>query len=420
MLLRYGIIGVFPVSMAYVLTPRANAGCGFHLATKGSFDGAIGEIDSGQARAGSDISPSLFTWFGDAFVDRLSRGCWWTPPTSVLQCDYNQQPDHGFSIDCNGELSFNGQSTFYQCPTGDGDEVNIYLKPTNGNCAEITIQADDCRPPCSGTAQPSFSASPTAPPSAASPVPNNPSAQPTGPGTAHASPSTPSPSPPGATASPTPPSPTTITPFTSPTTAPSSPPSPSSAPTTPTGTSSTTTTTSCTTIGPSQIILIDKAHPDTAYGPNPDLHIQVSPNASSIFNFAFADADLGKTCELFLTLPPVFSNPGSPLPVPPESAQPQYFLTGTGPVDFAALDGWADPNTTYATAPRVARPLDAVLLRQRGTAWGFGRFACPGQAASTGILMGEAPYADTCLDCRQGQGDGEGGRGAGLWMEMCG
>ncbi|KAI1632189.1 ubiquitin 3 binding protein But2 C-terminal domain-containing protein [Biscogniauxia mediterranea] len=392
------------MSMAYALAPRANAGCGFHLATKGSFNGAIGEIDSGQARAGTDMPPSLFTWFGDAFVDRLSRGCWWTPPTSVLQCDFNQQPDHGFSIDCNGGLSFNGQSTFYQCPTGDGDEVNIYLGPNGGNCAEITIQADDCRPPCSGTA--SSQASPTARPLPSPSPSNNPSsAQPT-PATGTAQP-------------------------------PSSPPGSATQTTTPAPTSTTTspTTSTCTTVGPEEIILIDKANPDAAYGPNGPMDIQVSPNASSIFNFRFADADAGKTCELFFALPaPPPNNNNTSNPQPPQSSS-YYYLTGsTGIVDFAALDGWADANTTYDTAPRVARPLDAVTLRESAAAsgggsgsggggggedtmrWGLGRFTCPGSASRTGIWMLEAPYADTCLDCRQGNGT-EGLTG--LWMEKC-
>ncbi|KAI0595534.1 ubiquitin 3 binding protein But2 C-terminal domain-containing protein [Biscogniauxia sp. FL1348] len=394
MLLLYAITWVFPMSMAYVLVPRANAGCGFHLATKGSFNGAIGEINSGQARAGTDMPPSLFTWFGDAFVDRLSRGCWWTPPTYVLQCDFNQQPDHGFSIDCHGGLLFNGQSTFYQCPTGDGDEVNIYLGPNGGNCAEITIQADDCRPPCSSIAP--SQASPTGrPPTFSSTSNNPPSGQPTPTTGTAQQPS----SPPGA-ASPTTPAPTLTT--TSPTT-------------------STTTTSTCTTVGPEEIVLIDKAHPDTSYGPNGPMDIQVSPNASSIFNFRFADTDAGKMCELFFALPP--PSPSAPNTSNPSSSpQPFYYLTGdTGIVDFAALDGWADANTTYNTAPRVSRPLDAVALLGGGggataTQWGLGRFTCPGSMSRTGIWMLEAPYADTCLDCRQGNGT-EGLMG--LWMEKC-
>ncbi|KAI1502534.1 ubiquitin 3 binding protein But2 C-terminal domain-containing protein [Biscogniauxia marginata] len=342
--------------MAHGLTVRANAGCGFHLATKGGFDGAVGEIGSGQARAGSDMKPSIFTWFGDAFVDQLSRGCWWTPPSFVLQCDFSQQPDHGFQIGCNGEMSFNGQSTFYECPTGDGDQVNIYLGPNGGNCSEITLQADDCQSPCSGTAP--SQASPTAPPPSSPP---NPSAQ--APGT-------------------------------------SQPSSPGASQTTPVSTQPTTSPTACTTVGPDEIILIDKGNPDKAYGPNNAMYIQVSPNASSIFNFRFADSDAGKTCELFFAI-----GPGRP-----------YYLAGTGVVDFAALDGWADANTTYGTAPRAMRALDAVALGP-GMSRGLGAFACPGSRSRNSILVAEAPYADTCFECLQG-GVGDGAM-IGLYMSKC-
>lgn len=60
------------------LAVRQNAGCGFHIRTNGTVSFPVGELASGQARAGSDMKASLFTWFGDAFVDQQGRGCWWT------------------------------------------------------------------------------------------------------------------------------------------------------------------------------------------------------------------------------------------------------------------------------------------------------------------------------------------------------
>jgi hypothetical protein len=57
---------------------RANAGCAFHLSTGGDAPFWVGQLSNGQARGGSDIRASTFTWFGDAFVDQQGRGCWWT------------------------------------------------------------------------------------------------------------------------------------------------------------------------------------------------------------------------------------------------------------------------------------------------------------------------------------------------------
>ena len=57
---------------------RADIGCAFHLLTGEPNPLPVGQLDSGQCRAGSMMTPSLFTWFGDAFVDQQGRGCWWT------------------------------------------------------------------------------------------------------------------------------------------------------------------------------------------------------------------------------------------------------------------------------------------------------------------------------------------------------
>ncbi|KAI1349289.1 ubiquitin 3 binding protein But2 C-terminal domain-containing protein [Xylaria sp. FL0043] len=381
---------------------RDNVGCGFHLSCSGAFNGSVGEKGSGQARASSDVSPpSLFTWFGDAFADQQGSGCWWTPPTFTLQCDKNQPPDHGFQIGCDGSLSFNGQTVFYECPTGQGDEVNIYLRPNGDQCHEITIQADNCAPstcPAGGI----------------------------GPGGGGAGPA------PGATNSPTSPSATTPSTLATSTTSPSSNPNapPSSTPQGPptpspfitggeqttrtsiTSTSTITTTqtptpsstSSCVEIGPEQIILTDLGNPDTAYGPNDGQHIQVSPNASSIFNFHFDDADEGKTCQLSFRLQ-------GPIPPTPGARGVITNLTGTGIVAFAALEGWADANTTYNSMPRVVQTLSDVVLRD-GIDAAFPEFPCPGATTRSAVLLSEGPMADTCLDCVQGGG-------VGLFLRKC-
>ncbi|KAI1423187.1 ubiquitin 3 binding protein But2 C-terminal domain-containing protein [Xylaria sp. FL1777] len=387
---------------------RNNVGCGFHLSCSGAFNGSIGQKSSGQARASSDVSPaSWFTWFGDAFADQAGSGCWWTPPTFTLQCDKNQPPDHGFQIGCDGSLSFNGQSVFYECPTGQGDEVNIYLRPNGDQCHEITIQADSCAPStCPGggvgpgggggvgpfpgvTNSPTSSSSSRATtPSSTTTLATTTSSSSSGnlSSTPAVSPSTPATSPSSTSQGPPTPSPfttggeqTTKTSITSTSTITTTLPAPSPS-------------SSCVEVGPEQIILTDLGSPDTAYGGNDAQHIQVSPNASSIFNFRFDDADVGKMCQLSFRL----------LSTPP---QPAFNLTGTGITAFAALEGWADANTTYNSMPRVVQPIGDIMLRA-GLNTAFPPFPCPGASTRSAVLLSEGPLADTCLDCAQGGGIG--------------
>ncbi|KAI2638628.1 ubiquitin 3 binding protein But2 C-terminal domain-containing protein [Xylaria nigripes] len=360
-----------------------NVGCAFHLSCSGAFNGSIGEKSSGQARASSDVLPTLFTWFGDAFADQQGNGCWWTPPTFTLQCDKNQAPDHGFQIGCDGLLSFNGQSVFYECPTGAGDEVNLYLRSNGDQCHEITIQADSCT---SSTCPGGGGGAGPGPGQTNSPT----SSTVTTPSTLATS-STTSTSPTTATLS------TSATPSTS-----EGPPIPlpfttGNDKTTTTSTSTSTVTTTqpaatpsdCIEVEPDEIILTDQGNPDTAYGPNEGKHIQISPNASSIFNFHFDDTDIGKTCELSFRI-----THGLP-----------FNLTGTGIATLTALDDVAAANTTYNTMPRAIETIDNVLLYE-GMQHGFGAFPCPGSSSHGGVLLGEAPMADTCLDCMQGNGMG--------------
>ncbi|KAK7753008.1 hypothetical protein SLS62_004957 [Diatrype stigma] len=157
------------------IAARADVGCGFHLRVTGGAAAVdnpfpVGQLDSGQCRAGSAMAPSLFTWFGDAFVDQQGRGCWWTPPTSVLQCDPLQaQPSHGFVIGCNGTVSYNDQPTFWSCQTGDDDQVNIYTQPSGANCSEIALVVDSCIPTCIDGVPQSLPPAPPPPPSSSSP-----------------------------------------------------------------------------------------------------------------------------------------------------------------------------------------------------------------------------------------------------------
>lgn len=148
-------------------------GCQFHLTAGGDVVGCVGEISSGQVRAGKGVQSSTFTIMNGKITDDMGRGCWWTrkslfcsfltyhsrysqltllditAPTGVLQCDEGQVPDDGFEIGCDGSVSYKGQDTFYECATGEDGQYNVYLKPEQGsNCGEVTLMSDGCHKDC--------------------------------------------------------------------------------------------------------------------------------------------------------------------------------------------------------------------------------------------------------------------------------
>ncbi|EFZ02346.1 UBA3-binding But2 family protein [Metarhizium robertsii] len=134
-----------------------NSECDFHMNAAGSHGGPLGELNGGQIRFGN-IPQTTFHIDGDKIWDRNGHGCWWTPPTRVLQCDTNQPPDSGFTIGCDGRVSYHGQTAFYQCETGDDNQYNIYLGPNKGiNCGEVTLTADGCHIACPPPPQPAKS-----------------------------------------------------------------------------------------------------------------------------------------------------------------------------------------------------------------------------------------------------------------------
>ncbi|KAG5988655.1 hypothetical protein E4U43_004675 [Claviceps pusilla] len=125
-----------------------NSGCYFQVHAAGSHQGNLGQISSGQVRFG-DIAPATFRIENDKVWDSEGRGCWWTPPTNVLQCDTNQAAMPGVGIGCDGQMSFLGQTTFYQCATDQKDQWNLYLKPDAGNhCGEVSLISSGCHAEC--------------------------------------------------------------------------------------------------------------------------------------------------------------------------------------------------------------------------------------------------------------------------------
>ncbi|RYP05027.1 hypothetical protein DL765_009966 [Monosporascus sp. GIB2] len=151
---------------------RRDAGCKFTVNTHGAVEFPVGQHESGQTRAGAHMTLSEFTINDGSVTDAKGRGCWWTPPSMVLQCDENQPPETGFEIGCDGSVSFKGQKTFYECDAGEKDEVNIYLTLDENaqNCREITLSADGCRPgDCEANSSSSAPAT-SAPPATSYPV----------------------------------------------------------------------------------------------------------------------------------------------------------------------------------------------------------------------------------------------------------
>lgn len=77
-----------------------------------------------------------------------------TAPTTQWQCDTGATPTSGFSIDSDGTIAYNGDTTFWECQTGDDGEANIYSSPGGTNCGTVTLTADSCFSKPSPTACP--------------------------------------------------------------------------------------------------------------------------------------------------------------------------------------------------------------------------------------------------------------------------
>ncbi|RYO85252.1 hypothetical protein DL766_000104 [Monosporascus sp. MC13-8B] len=151
---------------------RRDAGCKFTVNTHGAVEFPVGQHESGQSRAGAHMTLSGFTINDGSVTDAKGRGCWWTPPSMVLQCDENQTPETGFEMGCDGLVSFRGQKTFYECDAGEKDEVNIYLTLDENaqNCHETTLSADGCRPGDCEASSSSSAPATSAPPATSYPV----------------------------------------------------------------------------------------------------------------------------------------------------------------------------------------------------------------------------------------------------------
>lgn len=135
------------------------------------------------------------------------------------------------------------------------------------------------------------------------------------------------------------------------------------------------------------MVPVDRANPAMAYGPS--FFGQLSPNASTLYNFDIPPTDGGQTCSLFFAFPSVTDvNPSD------------YTFTftpaaGNGAANFIFLEGPASAFDTFDTVPGIASDLGAVELRP-GNRYIITSFPCPaGQRISFAIR--EPAGADTCL-----------------------
>jgi hypothetical protein len=116
------------------------APCCFHLDASGAVTGSVGQLSDGQNRVGGGLPPSEFCIADSGITDSEGRGCFFTrkypllfypsytdilpAPTTQFQCDVGASAQTGFSIGCDGTVSYNGGTTFWECQTGDNVSPN--------------------------------------------------------------------------------------------------------------------------------------------------------------------------------------------------------------------------------------------------------------------------------------------------------
>ena len=146
------VLLLFLAADSYALVARAsNCACTFSLTASGGSSGVIAQLTDGQNRVGSTGLPAATYCLGSngGITDGQGRGCILTPPTTQFQCDTGATSTPGFSIGCDGTVSYDGSSQFYACQTGSNGE-NIYTSITRSqtSCVSITLHASGCYTPC--------------------------------------------------------------------------------------------------------------------------------------------------------------------------------------------------------------------------------------------------------------------------------
>ncbi|KAM0335475.1 hypothetical protein ACHAQA_000523 [Verticillium albo-atrum] len=382
--MRYTIASLASLAAtSHALGPRGEQ-CSFHLKADGSASGNVGQLGSGQTRIGLD--PATFKLDGDSVSDDQGRGCWWTPPTKVFQCDVGQIPEKGWKIECDGSVSFNGQKDFFQCDAENG-EYNVYLEDGHGqDCGKVTLWSDGCAPECAPKEDKTTKVEQPKPPKETEvvtkeqPKPSKVTQVVTQIITEDCASATETqvvtkeqPKPSQETKfqtktkvvtleQPKPPKETQTLTQEQP-----KPPKQTQPPKQ--DDNSCPTDLSGTYEYPHLIIPVDSSNPDKAAGTS--YNGEVNSKISSIFNFDIPSAYKGKTCSLVFLFPKKEDLETS-----------DWKLSGSGEVDFCKLEGVADEKTTYNNAPGVESDLKTVKV-EAGNGYSIATFDCPaGEAVS--------------------------------------
>ncbi|OTB00747.1 hypothetical protein M426DRAFT_37782, partial [Hypoxylon sp. CI-4A] len=372
-----------------------NSGCSFTLSTGGSFTGQVGQYDGGQTKAGlsgTSVVQSGFVQNGDTISDSQGRGCWWTPPSTVLQCDVGQVPEGGFSIGCNGEVTYNGQSTFWQCATGESGVVMIYLSPGGSNCAEITLTASGCYPSCTTTTTEVTTPYPTTSIST---------------GSTETTPEVPGTTPTTSVPEQTTPYPTTTISTGYPTTSISTGNATSKHPKRAmqyVESSSEACPGELTGQwkAPSLMVPIDSANPSTAYGPS--AYGDVSATISTVFKFDVPSNANGMTCKVVFLLPSRKT----------DDLENSFNITGSGALEFSRLDGSINAGTKQDTVSDIAHSSHRLTVAP-SNAYTVDSFACSGGDEVT-IEMSGVPGSQTDVRFLQDSGSDTNACPLGLYM----
>lgn len=138
------------------------------------------------------------------------------------------------------------------------------------------------------------------------------------------------------------------------------------------------------------MIPIDLANPDKPYGSTS--YGQVSPNASTLFNFDIPASDAGKSCKVFFSMPSqsVLQN----------AQGSNYYFSGDGAVVFSRMGSLAYQATTYDDVAygRIGRRDLGALKMSPGNNYVIETFDC-GSTIGTGVsyMIAEPAGRDTCL-----------------------
>ncbi|TVY75844.1 putative but2-like protein [Lachnellula suecica] len=316
----------FALGASAVSIPRD---CTFTLSASGGQSGTVGQLSDGQNRVGGNNPTGTYTISNGQITDSQGRGCILTPPTTQFQCDVGATPTGGFAIGTQGQVTYNGSTTFYACPATDS-MYNIYTTSVQGQakCVEIELSASGCY-----ASQTSSQQSKTTQQSC--------------------------------------PAPSTVTVTSFVTQASQSSISSKASSSAPASTASSTTcpaNLSGSYQYPHLIVPVSSTSPNTAAGTS--YNGNIDSTTSSIFNFDIPSSYTG-TCSLVFLFP--------------EQSQLEtssYTFSGNGVLDFKQLSTVATQSTTYANQGTVKSDLGDFTVKP-GTSTVVATFACPaGQAVS--------------------------------------